>query len=47
MWHVWRSIETHKGVLWQNLKEENNLEGVSIDFRIILKWIYKKYKGMA
>jgi hypothetical protein len=32
-------------VEWGNLKAEEQLEGPSVDERIILKWIRKKWDG--
>jgi hypothetical protein len=37
--------EAHTGLWWGNLKENNLLKDLSIDGRIILKWIFKKWDG--
>jgi len=34
-----------RGVWRGNLKERNHLEGLGVDERVILKWIFKKYGG--
>ena len=45
IWHVWRGGEVHIGFWWENLREEDNLEEVSVDWKIILKWVLKKFVG--
>jgi hypothetical protein len=34
--------EVHTEVMWGNLRERDYLEDLTIDERIILKWIFKK-----
>jgi hypothetical protein len=34
--------ELHTGFWWGNLREKDHLEDISIDWRIILKWTFKK-----
>jgi hypothetical protein len=46
MWHVWGRGEVHTGFWWGDLKEDH-LEGVGIDGRRILKWMFKKWGGKA
>jgi hypothetical protein len=42
LWYVWRRREIHT-IFWQrNLKERRNLEGLSIDERIMLKCFLNK-----
>jgi len=31
--------------LWRSLRERDNLENISIDGRIILRWIFKQWDG--
>ena len=45
MWHVWEMREVHTGFWWGNLREEDQLEDLVIDGRIVLKWIFRKYAG--
>jgi hypothetical protein len=35
----------HTGLQWENLREENNLEGPGDDGNIILKWIFERLDG--
>jgi hypothetical protein len=35
--------EVHTGFRWGNLRERDYLEDLSIDGKIILKWIFKKW----
>jgi hypothetical protein len=35
----------HIGFWWGNLRENNHLEDLGIDGRIILKWVFKKWMG--
>jgi len=42
MWHVWDKGEEQTGCWWGNLRGRDNLENLSTDERIILKWILKK-----
>jgi hypothetical protein len=46
MWHVCGRVELHNGFWWENLREGGYLEDPSVDERIILKLIFKKwYEG--
>jgi hypothetical protein len=42
MWHVWETGEICEGFWWEDLSERDHLEDLSVDGRIILKWIFKK-----
>jgi hypothetical protein len=42
----WRE-EVHTRFWWGNLRERNHLEDPSIDGRIILRWIFRKWDGGA
>jgi hypothetical protein len=33
------------GFWWGNLKEKDHPEGISVDWRIILKWTFQKQEG--
>jgi hypothetical protein len=35
----------HTGFWWGNLREDDHLEDLGIDRRIILKWVFKKWMG--
>jgi hypothetical protein len=37
----------HSGFWWGNLSERDHLEDPSVDGRIILRWILKKWDGGA
>jgi hypothetical protein len=43
--HVAQMMRTgvHRGFRWGNLRERGYLEDLSIDGRIILKWIFMKW----
>jgi len=43
MWHVWGTGEVHTGFWWGDLRERDHLEDLSVDGRVILKWIFKKW----
>jgi hypothetical protein len=36
-------IEVHTGFWWGNLKERDHLEELSVDVRIVLRWIFRKW----
>jgi hypothetical protein len=42
MWYVWGRREVHTGFWWGKPREENHLEDLGIDGKIILKCILKK-----
>jgi len=43
MWCVWRRAEAYTGFWWGNLKERDHLRDPSIDGRIILRCIFRKW----
>jgi len=45
--HVWGKGEVHTGFLWENLRKRDCLEDLSIDWRITVKWIFKKWDEQA
>ena len=47
MWCVWWKREVRVGFWWRNPKNRDQLKGLGLDGRIILKWNLKKYDGMA
>jgi hypothetical protein len=40
---VWETGEVHIGLSWGDLKDRRYLEEESVDKRIILKWMFKKW----
>jgi len=40
---VWMRGEAYTGFWWGNLRERDHLEGPSIDGRILLRWIFRKW----
>jgi len=43
MCHVWGRGEVCTGFWWGNLRERDYFEDPSIDGRIILRWIFRKW----
>jgi hypothetical protein len=43
MQHVWGKGEVHAGFWWGNLRERDDLEDLGVDWKIILKLIFKKW----
>jgi hypothetical protein len=39
--------EVHIGFWWEDLREGDHLRDPGVDGRIMLKWIFKKWKGGA
>jgi hypothetical protein len=42
MWHVWVRVEVHIEFWWGNQRERDNLEDISLNGIIVLKYIFKK-----
>jgi len=47
MQHVWGKLGVRTGFWWGKLSEIDSLEDPDVDWRIILKWIFKKLDGRA
>ena len=45
MYHVWGKGAFHTEFWWGDLRKKDHLEDLSIDRRIILKWIFSKRDG--
>jgi len=45
LWHAWARGEAHTGFWWRNLRENDSLEDLGLNWRIILKWTFKKWAG--
>jgi hypothetical protein len=45
MWHVWGTGEVHTGFCWEDMRERIHFEDISVDGRIIIKLIIKKWDG--
>jgi hypothetical protein len=43
VWHLRGTGQVHKSFCWEDLKEEDNLELIVVDGRIILKLIFRKW----
>jgi hypothetical protein len=43
MYHVRRKGEVYTGLWWGNLRESVYLKDPSVDGRIILRWIFRKW----
>jgi hypothetical protein len=39
---AWRRVEVETRFWWGNLTERDYLDDLGVDWRIILKWIFKK-----
>jgi hypothetical protein len=44
-WYTWGTGELYRGFLWGKLMERDDLEGLGVDERLILKWIFKNRNG--
>jgi hypothetical protein len=45
MWHIRDIEDVHTGFWWTNPWEREHLQGLGVDGRIILKFIFKKWYG--
>ena len=45
MWPIFERGKLHAEFLWGNLKEQENLEDLSVEGRLVLKQILKKIRG--
>jgi hypothetical protein len=46
MWHVWGRGEVCTGFWWGNLRERDHWGDPDVDWRIILRWIFRKWEGV-
>jgi len=44
---VWGTGEVYSGFWWGDLRERGHLEGLDIDGKIILKWVFRAWDGRA
>ena len=47
MWHVGRKGEVCTRFWWGNLRERDHWGDQSVDGRIILRWIFRKWEGVV
>jgi len=47
MWHEGGTGEVCTGFWWGGLRESDDLEGLDIDGRIILKFVFREWDGRA
>jgi hypothetical protein len=43
MLHVWETGEVYTGFWWEDLRERDHLEDLSLDGRQYFKWIFKRW----
>ena len=47
MWHVWRTGDVYTRFWWGGREGKNHFEDPGVDWRIILKWVVKKWDREA
>ena len=47
MWQLWETGEVRTGFWWEELREIDHLEDLGVEVRLLLKWISKKFDGLA
>ena len=47
MYHVWGTGEAYTGFWWGNLRRRDHLRDQTVDGRIILRWIFRKWEGVV
>jgi len=47
MKHIWGRGEVYRGFWWGNMRERNHLEDPSVDGRIALRCIFRKWGVMS
>jgi hypothetical protein len=47
MWRVWEKGEVCTGFWWGNLRDGDHWGNPDVDGRIILRWIFRKWKGVV
>jgi len=45
--HVWEAGKVRTGLWWGDMMERGRLEDLGVYWRIILKWIFKKWDWVA
>jgi len=43
MWHIWGKGDTCTGFCWGNLRDRDHWGNPGTDWRIILRWIFRKW----
>jgi len=41
MWRLWGRGEAYKGFRWGNLRERDHLGDPNVEWRVILRWIFR------
>jgi hypothetical protein len=47
MWRVWGRGEVCTGFWWGSLRERDYWGDSEVDYRIILRWIFRKWEGVV